>query len=328
VDGMGMVRVGVIGTGFGMPQVRAFGAHPRATVTAVCSRDAGMPPAWPPSSGSLTPSATCQHCWLRRRSTRWPSSLPPRSTRRWPSRRLRPVSTSCVPSHRPVGRKKPIRLTPCEGRRGAGRPRPGARRPERADRSRPAAAGRREAAAPTRGSDSRLETPLLEVRPASGPIRARPVLGGLHHSYERAAWSCGDFCTLTGAPEHLAGDPHPHRAPPGAGRDDEADRALPRAGQGPTAPRAGAEVHRHRSAPARGDRVRPGRPPRVHRVAPAHRAGAGERGPTRPSVCHCHYCHHLQLARRGCRARRPTGRRPWPWQHRRRFKLHPLASKR
>jgi transposase InsO family protein len=33
----------------------------------------------------------------------------------------------------------------------------------------------------------RLETPLPAVRPASGPIRARPVLGGLHHTYERAA---------------------------------------------------------------------------------------------------------------------------------------------
>jgi hypothetical protein len=33
----------------------------------------------------------------------------------------------------------------------------------------------------------RLETPLPAVRPASGPIRPRPVLGGLHHTYERAA---------------------------------------------------------------------------------------------------------------------------------------------
>jgi hypothetical protein len=32
-----------------------------------------------------------------------------------------------------------------------------------------------------------LETPLPAVRPTSGPIRARPVLGGLHHTYERAA---------------------------------------------------------------------------------------------------------------------------------------------
>ena len=33
----------------------------------------------------------------------------------------------------------------------------------------------------------RLETPVPAVRPNSGPIRARPVLGGLHHAYERAA---------------------------------------------------------------------------------------------------------------------------------------------
>ena len=33
----------------------------------------------------------------------------------------------------------------------------------------------------------RLETPLPAVRPTAGPIRARPVLGGLHHTYERAA---------------------------------------------------------------------------------------------------------------------------------------------
>jgi transposase InsO family protein len=32
-----------------------------------------------------------------------------------------------------------------------------------------------------------LETPLPAVRPTTGPIRARPVLGGLHHVYERAA---------------------------------------------------------------------------------------------------------------------------------------------
>jgi transposase InsO family protein len=32
-----------------------------------------------------------------------------------------------------------------------------------------------------------LETPLPAVRPTAGPIRARPVLGGLHHTYERAA---------------------------------------------------------------------------------------------------------------------------------------------
>jgi transposase InsO family protein len=32
-----------------------------------------------------------------------------------------------------------------------------------------------------------LETPLPADRPTVGPIRARPVLGGLHHAYERAA---------------------------------------------------------------------------------------------------------------------------------------------
>jgi hypothetical protein len=32
-----------------------------------------------------------------------------------------------------------------------------------------------------------LETPLPADRPTSGPVRARPVLGGLHHIYERAA---------------------------------------------------------------------------------------------------------------------------------------------
>jgi putative transposase len=32
-----------------------------------------------------------------------------------------------------------------------------------------------------------LETPMPVVRSATGAIRARPVLGGLHHAYERAA---------------------------------------------------------------------------------------------------------------------------------------------
>jgi hypothetical protein len=33
----------------------------------------------------------------------------------------------------------------------------------------------------------RLETPRPTVRPAAGTVRARPILGGLHHVYERAA---------------------------------------------------------------------------------------------------------------------------------------------
>ncbi|MBI3970638.1 MAG: Gfo/Idh/MocA family oxidoreductase [Chloroflexi bacterium] len=36
----GRVRIGVIGTGFGKQHIRAFGAHPRAVVAAVCSTDA------------------------------------------------------------------------------------------------------------------------------------------------------------------------------------------------------------------------------------------------------------------------------------------------
>ncbi len=31
-----------------------------------------------------------------------------------------------------------------------------------------------------------LDTPQPAVRPAAGPVHARPVLGGLHHVYERA----------------------------------------------------------------------------------------------------------------------------------------------
>jgi transposase InsO family protein len=32
-----------------------------------------------------------------------------------------------------------------------------------------------------------LETPVPRLRARAGPIRLRPVLGGLHHAYERAA---------------------------------------------------------------------------------------------------------------------------------------------
>jgi len=32
-----------------------------------------------------------------------------------------------------------------------------------------------------------LETPVSSVRSLSGEIRSRPILGGLHHAYERAA---------------------------------------------------------------------------------------------------------------------------------------------
>ena len=32
-----------------------------------------------------------------------------------------------------------------------------------------------------------LETPVSSVRSLSGEVRSRPILGGLHHAYERAA---------------------------------------------------------------------------------------------------------------------------------------------
>jgi transposase InsO family protein len=32
-----------------------------------------------------------------------------------------------------------------------------------------------------------LDTPVQRIRPATGPIRGSPVLGGLHHIYRRAA---------------------------------------------------------------------------------------------------------------------------------------------
>jgi hypothetical protein len=33
----------------------------------------------------------------------------------------------------------------------------------------------------------RLQTPVPALRAVEGPVRSRPVLGGLHHIYERAA---------------------------------------------------------------------------------------------------------------------------------------------
>ena len=33
----------------------------------------------------------------------------------------------------------------------------------------------------------RLQTPVPALRSAEGPVQSRPVLGGLHHVYERAA---------------------------------------------------------------------------------------------------------------------------------------------
>jgi transposase InsO family protein len=33
----------------------------------------------------------------------------------------------------------------------------------------------------------RLQTPQLKMRPATGTVRSRPVLNGLHHFYQRVA---------------------------------------------------------------------------------------------------------------------------------------------
>ena len=48
----------------------------------------------------------------------------------------------------------------------------------------------------------RLRQPLPVARPGTGPIRARPVLGGLHHAYERGR--CSEACTTrtSASPDH------------------------------------------------------------------------------------------------------------------------------
>jgi transposase InsO family protein len=42
-------------------------------------------------------------------------------------------------------------------------------------------------ARPHQGVQQRIPVPPSKVAPSTGPVRAIPVLGGLHHSYERAA---------------------------------------------------------------------------------------------------------------------------------------------
>ena len=96
-----------------------------------------------------------------------------------------------------------------------------------------------------------LQTPRPQAVTATGPIRVRPVLGGLHHVYERAArWPIA-FCALTGRLRGVPGGrlrrlgppPRGHRPPP------QAVHALAR-------PRQHSRRHRRRApglrAPAEG----------------------------------------------------------------------------
>jgi hypothetical protein len=66
-----------------------------------------------------------------------------------------------------------------------------------------------------------VETPACRLRPATGPIRHRPVLGGLHNVCERAARPMPD-CAPTGTKTRLSAD----RARAGQGRAWR--RAVPR----------------------------------------------------------------------------------------------------
>jgi hypothetical protein len=50
-----------------------------------------------------------------------------------------------------------------------------------------------------------LETPLPADRPSLGPIRARPVPGGLHHTYERAALITDQSLRPHSGPQQPAG---------------------------------------------------------------------------------------------------------------------------
>jgi hypothetical protein len=52
----------------------------------------------------------------------------------------------------------------------------------------------------------RLQTPQLRARPTTGIVRSRPVLNGLHHVYELAAWARPRFSRPT------TGSTAPHTA--------------------------------------------------------------------------------------------------------------------